>query len=148
MTIRELTARVARALSGTQQREARFHVPLPLALQPFQAVLCDLCEQGREIDGERPPGELVCLVECVGTALVRPLKHETERSKSASPKIACPPRHDLSQASRRPRMPFPGRMKWTKCCAFESSYARRTSVSTMSTQRASRTPKGRRMAST
>ena len=96
MTIRELAAGVTGSTPRAQQREARFDVPLPLAVQPFRLLFADFVDQRREIDAQRPPGELVCLVECAGTAFVRPLKHEAERSKSECPAIALPARIDVS----------------------------------------------------
>src|SRR6478609_10751752 len=99
MTVRELAARVAGTMPSAEQREARFDVPLPLALQPFRLLLSDFAEQRREIDAQWPPGKLVCLVECTGTAFVRPLKHEAERSKSDCPAIASAPRVDVPQGS-------------------------------------------------
>ena len=90
MTIGEFAARIARALSGPEQREARFDMPLPLAFQPFGLLLANFCEHGRELDMERPPSESIRLRKGVLTALVRSLKHEPQRSKSSAAGIAFP----------------------------------------------------------
>ena len=92
MTIGEFAARIARALSGPEQREARFDMPLPLAFEPFGLLLADFRDYGRELElaRERPPSESIRLRKGVLTALVRSLKHEPQRSKSGAAGIALP----------------------------------------------------------
>src|SRR6478736_1894792 len=92
MTIRQLAARIARALTGAQQREARFDMPLPLALEPLGLLRGYFFDQRCELELEWPPGESIWLFDSVMTAFVRPLKHEPQRSKSVStaiPRSAC-----------------------------------------------------------
>src|SRR4051812_22102358 len=119
-------------------------MPLPLALQPLRLLLSDFSGQRRELCRERPPGEQIGLVECTLTALVRPLEHEAERSKSGSTAIAF----GCTSRARRAAGPsfavdFPREHEWTNCCGCASFCARRTSVNSTITRRAPPIPKVR-----